>query len=105
MNAYLENRTYSNKISSAPSITDTRVGDRLISVICAIIAFFTCTAMVKIEKATLATALFFSFFGVVGGMDNGSIGLLIGLVLCALITLVEFLTLKSMVARSSDNAR
>ena len=101
MNAYFENRTYSNKIASTPSITDIHVGDKLISMICAIIAFFTCSVMVTVEKVTLASALFFIFFGVVGGMDNGSIGNLFGLVLCLLITFIEFLTLKSMVAHRS----
>ena len=101
MNAYFENRTYSNGIASTPSITDIHVGDKLISIICAIIAFFTCSVMVKVEKLTVASALFFFFFGVVGGMDNGSIGTLFGLVLCLLITLVEFLTLKSMVDHRS----
>lgn len=101
MNAYLDNRTYHSNIKSAPSITDVRVGDKLISAICAIVAFFTCALMVKIEKATVATALFFSFFGVIGSMDNGSISLFGGLVLCLLITLVEFLTLKSMIDRRS----
>ena len=99
MNAYFENQAYSNRLSSAPSISDVRVGDKLISVICAIIAFFTCSVMVKIEKATVATALFFSFFGIIGGIDNGNIGLLGGMALCALITFIEFLTLKSMVDR------
>ena len=99
MNAYFENTTYSNRLSSAPAITDVRIGDKLISVICAIIAFFTCSVMVKVEKATVATALFFSFFGVIGSIDNGSLGLFGGVALCALIILIEFLTLKSMVDR------
>ena len=99
MNAYFDNQAYTNRPYSSPSITNVRVGDKLISVICAIIAFFTCSVMVKVEKATVATALFFAFFGVIGSIDNGSVGLLGGVLLCALISLIEFLTLKSMVDR------
>ena len=97
MNAYFDNRTYSDRLSSAPSVSGARIGDRLISVICAIIAFFTCSVMVKVEKATVATALFFAFFGIVGSIDNGGIGLLGGVLLCALVTVIELITLKSMV--------
>ena len=99
MNAYYENKTYGNRISNTAEI---RVGDKLISAICALVAFFTCTAVVKIEKAVLCTVLFFSFFGLIGAMDNGSIGMLSGIVLCAATSFFEFLTIKSMVKKPAS---
>lgn len=99
MNAYYENKTYGNRI---PRTAEIRVGDRLISVICAIVAFLTCSAVVKVGKAAICTALFFSFFGVIGAMDNGSIGMLAGVVLCAATSLFEFLMIKSMVKKPAS---
>ena len=93
MNAYYQkpNRTI--------IVTDNNpiaAGDKLISIICAIIAFFTCAVAVRIEKATLCTVGFVAFFGVIGSMDNGSIGMAGGALLCLAISFVEFLIFKSM---------
>lgn len=101
MNAYYENRTYSNKLSSTSSIAGANVGDKLISLICALVAFFTRASVVRVTKAAFCTALFFAFFGIIGAMDNGSIGMFFGVALCAVITLFEYLALRSTFAKRS----
>ena len=100
MNAYYENTGF-RAHAGQKSLPQAQVGDRFISFICAVIAFFTCSVAVKIEKATLCTALFFAFFGVIGGMDSGSLSMFRGLVLCAAISLIEFGTFKSLVKKNS----
>lgn len=102
MNAYYENKTLGNRIAGSANIHSIRVGDRLISVICAIVSFLTCSAALKIEKTALCTALFFSFFGIIGSMDRGSIGLFAGLFLCAVIFIFEFLLLKNIVSKRTS---
>jgi len=102
MNAYYQrnNRTI--------TVTDTRpyrgamAGDKLIAFICAIVAALTSTVAVRIEKALLCTAGFILSFGVIGGMENGSIGLLSGILICSAVALVEFLIFKSMFKRNSS---
>ena len=93
MNAYYQkpNRTI--------IVTDNNpiaAGDRLIALICAIVAFFTSTVAIRIEKATLCTVGFVAFFGVIGSMDNGNVGMVGGAILCLAISFVEFLVFKSM---------
>ena len=100
MNAYLDNRAYSVRVTPTPSIPEIRVGDKLISFICAVVALLTCSVMVKLEKVAVSAALFFGFFGVVGGIDNGSIGILAGVALCALLILSECLILKSLLVKN-----
>ena len=97
MNAYLDNRAYSVKVSPAPSIPEISIGDKLISFICAVVALLTCPVMIKLEKIVVSTALFFGFFGIVGGIDSGSIGIFGGIVLCALLILLEYSVLKSLI--------
>ena len=99
MNAYYENKTYGNRMTRTAEL---QVGDKLISLICALVAFFTCTAVVKIEKTVLCTALFLSFFGIIGAMDNGSIGMLFGIILCAATSLFEFLTIRSLIKKTAS---
>lgn len=71
-------------------------GDKLIALVCAIVAMVTCPAAVKIEKATVATALVFAFFGIVGSMEANTISMGLGAILCLAVALVEFLIFKSM---------
>ncbi len=100
MNAYYENRGF-RAHAGQKSFPQAQIGDRSISFICAIVAIFTCSVAVKIEKAVLCTALFFAFFGVVGGMDSGSLSMFWGLVLCGTISLIELGTFKSLVKKNS----
>ena len=100
MNAYYQ------KTNRTIAVTDTRplnitIGDKLISFICAIISFFTCTAAVAIEKAVFSTVGFIAFFGIIGSMESGVISMLWGVLLCAAISLGEFLILKSLVKKVS----
>ncbi len=95
MNAYYE-RTNRQAIADNHSI-NTSFGDGLISLICAIVAFFTSAVAVKVEKTILSTVCFVAFFGVIGSIDNGSMGLASGILLCSLFSLVEFFIFKSMV--------
>ena len=99
MNAYYENESFAKRINNTAALPEVNVGDKLISLICAIVAFFTRTAVVRVTKAAFCTALFFAFFGIIGAMDSGNIGLFFGVVLCALITLFEYLALKSTFAK------
>ena len=94
MNAYYErtSRTAINNHSHG-----TQIGDGLISFICMIVAFFTSAAAIRVEKTLLCTASFIAFFGVIGSMESGAIGLFGGLMLCALFSFVEYLVLKSMI--------
>ena len=95
MNAYYE-RTNRQAIADNHSI-NTSFGDGLISLICTIVAFFTSAAAVKVEKTILSTVCFVAFFGVIGSMDSGSIGMFAGISLCSLFSLIEFFIFKSMI--------
>ena len=100
MNAYYQNPTVKSHQTYYPEI---RVGDRLISIICAIIAFFSSRVAIAIEKSLLCTVAFFGFFGVIGGMENGTISLALGLVLCLLLSATELSILRSMVRNARAN--
>jgi hypothetical protein len=71
MNAYnyenIGNRSRT-AVSDQYSINIT-FGDRLISAICMIVAFFTSAVALKVEKAVMATVCFIAFFGIIGGME------------------------------------
>ncbi len=100
MNAYYQNvnRAGTETITDTHTL-DVTVFDKLISLICAIVSFFTCPAAIAIEKAALSTVGFIAFFGVIGSMESGAVSMLIGLVLCAVISLGEFLVLKSLIKK------
>ncbi len=93
MNAYYQRPNRTIVVTDNNPIN---VGDKLIAIICAIVAFFTSAVAVKIEKATLCTVGFVAFFGVIGSMETESIGMLGGALLCLAISFVEFLIFKSM---------
>ena len=97
MNAYYEktNRTVAIN-DTKPLNMNVNLGDKLIAMICAVVAIFTSTIAVRIEKTVLCTGGFVAFFGVIGGIESGSISMVIGIALCAVITLVEFFVFKSL---------
>lgn len=103
MNAYYENESFAKRINTTATLPEVNVGDKLISLICALVAFFTRASVVRVTKAAFCTALFFAFFGIIGAMDNGSIGMFFGVMLCVIITLFEYLALRSTFAKR--NAR
>ena len=97
MNAYFEdfsNVRYNEQQRARESATR-GLFDRLISFICAIVELVSCPAAIKVEKAVVIFALFIAFFGVSGGIESGSFSWLFGMLLCAAISFVEYVTLKS----------
>ena len=95
MNAYYQNPkiTRVTDIRPYPSVS---AFDKLISFICAIVAALTSSVAIKVEKATVCTAGFVAFFGIIGGIELGSISMLMGVILCAVISIVEIFVLKSL---------
>lgn len=100
MNAYYQNPkiTRATDIRPYPSVT---VGDKLISCICMIVAALTCSVAIKVEKAVLCTVSFVGFFGVIGSMESGALGMLAGLFLCAIIGGIELLVFKSLFGKKT----
>ena len=70
-----------------------------IEFICSIVAFFTCDTVVNIIKIGVCAISFVAFFGIIGGIESGSIGMMGGLLSCAAISLIEFFTIRSVVSR------
>lgn len=95
MNAYYHNIGFRADVKRESAIPQSNVGERLISFICSIVAVFTCATAVKIEKSVVSIALAFAFFGIVGGMDSGSISMMSGLLMCTAASAAEFALLKS----------
>lgn len=98
MNAYYENNNIAR--SNTRIYPQAQTGDRLISFICMIVAALTSSVAIKIEKCAVCIVGFFAFFGIVGSMEAGSISILYGLLLCAAVSLVEFLVLRSLVKKN-----
>ena len=101
MNAYFENAQYTSNVKREVALPSRKIGDGLISVICAIIGLLTCTAAVKLEKTAFSLVLFIAFFGVVGGIESGEISMLFGIVICAVLSLCEYATLKNLFKRAT----
>ena len=95
MNAYYERTNRTATIENVKPL-DLSFIDKIISVICAVVAFFTSAVAIKVEKATVCTAGFVAFFGIIGGIELGSISMLMGVILCAVISIVEIFVLKSL---------
>ncbi len=73
-----------------------------IEFICSIVAFFTCDAVVKAIKIGVCAICFIGFFGVIGGIESDSISMIAGLFICAMLSMVEFFTLKSIMAKGES---
>ena len=101
MNAYFENTGYRTNTTRESTINSHSFGDGFISFVCAIIGMLTCTAAVKLEKTALSLVLFIGFFGIVGGIESGAISMLAGIVICAVLSLCEYATLKSLFKRAT----
>ena len=97
MNAYYERTNKTVAINDTkPLNINVNVGDKLIAAICAVVAIFTSAIAVKIEKAVVCTGGFVAFFGIIGGIESGNISMVIGVALCAVISLAEFFVFKSL---------
>ena len=103
MNAYYSN-TNSEKKLSVHSIPKINIGNGFIEFICSLVAFFTCRAIVNIFKISLSLVCFIAFFGIVGGMDSGSMSMGRGFICCAACTLFEAVILRSMVSKNKSNS-
>ena len=104
MNAYYTNGNSVKKINTS-TLPKINVKNGFIEFICSLVAFFTCRAVVNIFKATTMILCLGVFFGIVGGMDSGSIGMLKGFVCCAMCSFIEIIILRSMTKqeRASGN--
>ena len=100
MNAYYQNPkiTRVTDIRPYPSVS---AFDKLISLICAIVAALTSSVAIKVEKAVLCTVCFVGFFGVIGSMESGAVGTLAGLVLCLAFAGVELLIFKNLFGKKT----
>lgn len=101
MNAYYTNGNSVKKIRTS-GIPKINVGNGFIEFICSLVAFFTCRAVINIFKVTLSLVCFIAFFGIVGGMDSGSIGLLKGVICCAGCSVIEAIILKSVASQNNS---
>ncbi len=99
MNAYYEHNDISVRNSGTATFPTSHAGDKLISAICAIVALFTCSAAIKIEKTILSAICFVGFFGAVGSIENGTVSAFAGILICAAATLVEALIFKSLFSK------
>ena len=97
MNVYFENISNAgyNPNTRAREYANHSFADGLISFICAIVGLVTCSAAIKVEKTLLVFSLFVAFFGVIGGIENGTLSWFFGIILCSAISFVEYVTLKS----------
>ena len=103
MNAYYTNTGSQKKLSSR-ALPKINLGNGFIEFICSLVAFFTCRAIVNIVKISISLVCFIAFFGIVGGMDSGSIGMGSGFICCAACTLIEAALLKSMASKSNTES-
>ncbi len=93
MNAYYENINVGYDQNTATGAR--RFGDGFISFICSVVAMVTCPAAVMLEKVAVIFALFLSFFAVVGATERGEMSMLLGIMICAVISLCEYGILRS----------
>ena len=95
--------------------TDSRVATRhipkinlthgFIEFICSIVAFFTCDAVVKIIKIGVSVLCFIGFFGVIGGIESYTISAVTGLLICGMLSIIEFAVLKSIMNKNTGKER
>ena len=95
MNAYFD-RTQRTAVITDDRTLNINVFDKIVAVICSIIAFFTSATAIRVEKAVSCTVGFVAFFGVIGSIESGSLAMLPGIAVCAIISLIEFFIFKSM---------
>ena len=100
MNAYFD-RTERTAVINNDHALNINVFDKIVSFICAVIAFFTSDVAIRVEKAVSCTVGFVAFFGIIGSIESGSMSMLLGVAICAVISLMEFFIFKSMFKKKS----
>lgn len=102
MNAYYQNTNFGRTLPREHTENARKTGDGLINLICSLITLLTCPVAIVMVKAVLCTVTVIAFFGVIGGIECGTISMLLGVVICAILSAVEFCLLRSMVKRSKQ---
>ena len=100
MNAY-----FTDSKREKRNIPHINITHGFIEFICSIVAFFTCEAVVRVIKIGVCAACFIGFFGVIGGLELGSINTVTGLLVCLALSMIEFFTLKSVVEKNGDEEK
>ena len=100
MNAYYQNTNFGRTLPREHTENTRKIGDGLINFICSLMTLLTCPVAIVMVKAALCTVTVIAFFGVIGGIECGTISMLLGIIICAILSGVEFFLLRSMVKRS-----
>lgn len=97
MNAY-----FTDSKREKRHIPNINITHGFIEFICSIVAFFTCDAVVKAMKICVCAICFLGFFGVIGGIESGSMNTATGLLVCGALSMIEFFTLKSVTSKNEN---
>ena len=76
------------------SATRVSVGEKLLSMLLALVRFLTCATVRRITKATAVAVTLVAFIGVIGAMESGALGLGAGLFIGAILLGIEYLCLR-----------
>ena len=98
MNAY-----FTDSRKATRHIPKINITHGFIEFICSIVAFFTCETVVKVVKIGVSALCFIGFFGVIGGIEAYTISGFTGLLICALLSTLEFAVLKSIISKNENN--
>lgn len=98
MNAYYQRGNRTVVVTDANPF-NINIGEKIISFICAVISVLTCDVAVIVEKVSVSAVCFIAFIGIVGGIDAGSISMLAGVPICAVISLAECVVLRSLIKK------
>ena len=76
------------------------IDDKCISVICAIMKFFSNRYFIGALKVSIIVVALFGFIATVGMVDEGTLGFFSGTAICFIISAVEFVLVGSMVKKA-----
>ncbi len=88
-----------NAYYNETNITKRTVEDRLTTGACAIISVLTNKSFLKFIKLAIIALALFGFVCIVGMIDAGTLGFFSGIAICALLSLVEIITISTMVGQ------
>ncbi len=78
-----------------------RRGKSIIDHICSAIVLLTSETAIKIEKTVISAICFVAIFGVIGGIDRGSLNMFGGALTCIALVLVEYCVLRSIFVKKT----